>query len=128
MYHQLHVQHAVLSSELQDVKRQNDALKKDKKELEETDYVIDSIHIRFAPNKNLRLNRLQLLSLENLMKEELEEIIGKSVRSIAENDDILIAMLENKNFVVGDDEFQCTTSKLFITNRVEWTVRVERAQ
>ena len=69
MYHQLHVQHAVLSSELQDVKRQNEALKKDKKELEETDYVIESIHIRFSPNKSLRLNRLQLLSLENMMKE-----------------------------------------------------------
>jgi len=127
MYQSLYVEHAKISSELQDVTRQNEALKKDNEQLESTDYVIESIHIRFSPNKKLRLNRLQLVTLENMMKEELEEIIGKSVRSIAENDDILIAMLENKRFTIGDDSFQCTTKKLFITDKVEWTVLVEHA-
>lgn len=124
MYHSLHVRHAKLSTELQDVKRQNEALQRDKSDEGEAAFIIEDIVIRFAPSEKVRLNRLQLLTLENMIKEELEPIIGRTVQSIVENEEFVISMLENKRFDIDDAVFQCRTYKLYITNEVIWTVQI----
>lgn len=126
MYHGLHVRHAKLSTELQDVRRQNEALQQDKNEQTSEAQTIDKITIRFAPNEKVRLNRLQLIALEDMIKEELQPIIGRKTESVIENEQLIITMLENKQFTIDNNIYEVKTTKLFITNEITWTIQINQ--
>jgi|SRR5690625_4261162 len=120
MYEDLLAENVQLHTKIAELERQNEALLEDKENLEEkSDNTIQAIEIDFANSADLRLDRLIIHELEDLILNEINFIIGKEVKSIAENDELLITVLENKTFTIDDLSYRFEVKKLYISERVK---------
>lgn len=122
MYESLMAENIKLSSEIQDLKRRNEALLQDKESLEERNFIIQSIEIEFSNAEELRMDRLIIHQLENLIKNEIDQIIGKEIDSVADNDELLITVIENKTFTIDDLSYEFEVVKMSITERLRITL------
>lgn len=122
MYENLMTENIKLSSEIQDLERRNEALLQDKESLEERNFIIQSIEIEFSNAEELRMDRLMIHQLENLIKNEIDQIIGKEIDSVADNDELLITVIENKTFTIDDLSYEFEVVKMSITERLRITL------
>lgn len=122
MYENLMTENIKLSSEIQDLERRNEALLQDKESLEERNFIIQSIEIEFSNAEELRMDRLIIHQLENLIKNEIDQIIGKEIDSVADNDELLITVIENKTFTIDDLSYEFEVVKMSITERLRITL------
>lgn len=122
MYESLMAENIKLSSEIQDLKRRNEALLQDKESLEERNFIIQSIEIEFSNAEELRMDRLMIHQLENLIKNEIDQIIGKEIDSVADNDELLITVIENKTFTIDDLSYEFEVVKMSITEKLRITL------
>lgn len=122
MYENLMTENIKLSSEIQDLERRNEALLQDKESLEERNFIIQSIEIEFSNAEELRMDRLIIHQLENLIKNEIDQIIGKEIDSVADNDELLITVIENKTFTIDDLSYEFEVVKMSITEKLRITL------
>lgn len=122
MYENLMTENIKLNSEIQDLERRNEALLQDKESLEERNFIIQSIEIEFSNAEELRMDRLIIHQLENLIKNEIDQIIGKEIDSVADNDELLITVIENKTFTIDDLSYEFEVVKMSITERLRITL------
>lgn len=109
-----------LEEEVQDLTRQNEILLEDKEQLQlEQKLTIQSIDVFFTNQKQFRFDRLTRYQLTSQIKEELSHIIGKDVKSIAENNEFIINIIEKTNFTIDDLSYQFTVKKLIMTEDIE---------
>ncbi|SFB24954.1 hypothetical protein SAMN04488072_11193 [Lentibacillus halodurans] len=129
MYGQLLEENRDLKSEVTELKNQNEALLEDNENLDEQSKApikVETIEITITNEEDLP-DRLIIHDLEELMKEEIEHIIGKDVSIISESDGLLTATIENKKFTVDDFEFQFSVKKLYLTKTVKISVEANMA-
>lgn len=120
MYENILLENIQLRTKIGELKKQTEALLLDKEELEEqTTPTIQTITIDFLNQTDLRLDRLITLQLEDLIKQEINNIIGNNVKSVAENDDLLVTVIENKTFTIDDLSYQFEVRKLFLSENVK---------
>jgi len=120
MYEKLLYERVQLQTQLAEIESQNEALLEDKEEMEEkSTAIVKSIHIEFMNGKELKFDRLITLQLEDLIKRELTEVIGKSVQSVSESDDLLVTVIENKTFTIEDQSFQFEVKKISISEQIK---------
>lgn len=126
MYENLLSENLRMKTKIGELKRQNEALLQTKEDLEEkSENAIHSIDIFFSNSEELKLDRLIIHELEDLIKKEIDFLIGKDVGSLAENDDLLITLLENKVFTIDDLSYRFEVNKLFIFEQVKITLHVK---
>lgn len=120
MYEKLLAERIQLQTEIEEISQQNETLLEDKEQLEEqSTAIVTSIQIQFINDKSLKFDRLMTLQLENMIKSELSNIIGKSIQSVSESDDLLITVIENKTFTVEDQSYEFEVKKLSIAEQVK---------
>lgn len=120
MYEKLLVERMQLKTEIEEITQQNEALLEDKEQLEEqSSAIVTSIQVQFINEKTLKFDRLMTLQLENMIKSELSNIIGKSIQSVSESDDLLITVIENKTFTIEDQSYEFEVKKLSIAEQIK---------
>lgn len=115
IYDQLELQTA-----LTELEAQHEALLEEQEEREEkSSAVITSLQIEFVNAEELKFDRLITLQIEDLVKRELADIIGKSIQSVSDSDDLLVTIIENKTFTIDDLSFEFEVKKISISERVK---------
>jgi len=128
MYENVITENIQLHSNLMEIEKRNEALLADKENLEEErSLTIQSVDIQFSNEEDLRIDRLISHQLEDLIKSEVNQVIGREIDSVAENDDLLIRLIENKTFTIDDFSYQFEVEKLSITERIRLTLRAKLA-
>ena len=123
MYENVVTENIRLQTTVKELERKNEALLADKENLEGKQYVIQSIDIHFSNAEQFKFDRLIVHELEDLIKSEVNQIIGKEIDSIADNDELLISLIENKTFTIDDLSYQFIVEKLSISETVRFTLR-----
>ena len=129
MYEELLFKHTKLQAKVSELENQNEALLEDKEEMEEkSTTIITSIHIEFTNDEELKFDRLITLQLEDAIKNELADVIGKSVQSVSESDDLLVTVIENKSFTIDDQSYQFEVKKVSISEQVKLSLEGKLAE
>src|SRR5690625_7505190 len=106
MYERLVEHNLDLQSQITELEKQNEVLLQDKKDLNEkskAEITVDGIEIKIKNEKQLRLDRLITHQLEEMIKQEIDHIIGQDISVVAERNQLILSTSENKAFTV--DEF-----------------------
>lgn len=130
MYEELMGENKDLQSKVAELKKQNEALLQDKEDLNKKSkepLTVTSIEVSIVNEDELRLDKLIIHDLEELMKEEIDHIIGQKVSIIDESAQLLISSLENKEYKVDDFNYGFTIKKLTISKTLKITAEVELA-
>jgi len=129
MYEELLFEHTELQAKVSELENQNEALLEDKEEMEEkSTTIVTSIHIEFTNDEELKFDRLITLQLEDAIKNELADVIGKSVQSVSESDDLLVTVIENKSFTIDDQSYQFEVKKVSISEQVKLSLEGKLAE
>lgn len=126
IYEQIVQENSELRASNKELTNFNDALLEDKEEAEEQEakpYTIEQIDIMIENEKELRLDRLATHQLEELITDEIDIIIGKSVQSTAENNELLIAAIENKTFKIDGFSYSFEVSRFILYSTVKITLK-----
>src|SRR5699024_12742323 len=99
---------------------------KNKEDLEEksrADIILNSIE--FMKNQKIHLNKLITHQLEDLIKHELNAVIGKNVESIMENDQLVIDRIEDKTYTIDDLSYKIDVKRISITKTIKLSLMVK---
>lgn len=114
-----------LEAEIKDLERQNDILLEDKEQLQQEQiFTIQEIEVHFTNQKDFRFDRLTIHQLNALIKEELQDIIGKDVDSIANNTELITNLIEKSIFEIDDLTYTFSIKKIVITETVSLDLHV----
>lgn len=125
IYEQIVQENSELRASNKELTKYNSALLEDQEESEEIEskpYTIERIQLVIENEQELRLDRLATHQLEELILDEIDLIIGKSVQSTAESNELLIATIENKSFKIDDFTYTFKVSKFILYSTVKITL------
>ncbi|MFD2627904.1 sporulation membrane protein YtrI [Oceanobacillus kapialis] len=124
MYETQLKENLALTSQVNDLKNQNEALLKDTEDLK-APVTVSVIEITIENAKELSLDSLVVPKLEALVKDEISHITGQSVSIVDEIDQLLISAIENKEFTIDDLRYNFTVQKLTISETVKVILEAE---
>ena len=130
MYERLLTENQELESTITDLKQENDILSDDKDELDERfkeKVAITSIEIQISNTKQLQIDRLLMHQLEEAIKDEIKDTIGKPLSSVSDNDQLLIKSIENKTFKVDDFAYHMEVQKIAIAKTIRISLKARLA-
>lgn len=113
-----------LTSQVNDLKNQNEALLKDTENLK-APVTVSVIDITIENAEEISLDSLVVPKLEELVKDEISHITGQSVSIVDEIDQLLISAIENKEYTIDDLRYQFTVRKLTISETVKVFLEAE---
>lgn len=117
-----------LETEIQGLQRQNETLLQDKEKLQQEQQItVQTIEISFTNSKQFRFDRLTTHQLNSLIKDELQDIIGKDVKSVAENSELMINLIEKSTYTIDDISYVFTIKKLIISDNVSLHLHIRFA-
>lgn len=125
MYEEMLAQNRAFQSEINDLQNQNEALIQDKEELnEETEQVlkIGTVDVTIENGEELGLDRLLIHDLEEMVKHEVDHIIGQDLSVIGQSDLLLVSTIQNKEYKIDDFHFELEVKLLTIWETVRITV------
>lgn len=130
MYEQLLENNYDLQAQITEIKRQNDALLQDNKDIDDErkeKLTVNRIEIRIENAAQLRFDRLIIIQLDEMIKQEIDHIIGQPIQIIAESNRLLQSAIENKAFSVDDFTYYFDIQKLIISQTVHLTLKAKIA-
>ena len=107
-----------LRAQLNELQLNYDDLVESNKELNQKSkehITIDKIEININNEEKLKLDSLIVLELEEMIKGQIQGVIGKDINSLSENYQLLTAAIENKTYVKDKFNYSATVKNLFIT-------------
>ncbi|WP_042146356.1 sporulation membrane protein YtrI [Paucisalibacillus sp. EB02] len=128
MYERLLEENSKIQEKLNDAENKILALEKDKEDLNEKSkqkITIEEIDLVILNAKDLKIDKLLLHQLEGLVKEEIDDIIGRNIESIADSDSLLFSSIENKTFKVDDFTYYFEIERLIISPTVRIVVNAK---
>lgn len=127
MYEQVLTEKVQLQTKISELERQNEALLEDKEDLEEkSSPVVLSVSIEFLNSEKLHLDKLTTHQLEDVIKRELDPVIGNSVESIEENNQLIIDQIEDKTFTIDDLSYELEVKKITIMKTMKLVLFVKQ--
>lgn len=128
LYEQLLEDNLELEAEVTELEKQNEALTQDKEDLDEQKeqpITVETIEINITNESELRLDRLIVHQLEELINEEINHLIGENVTIIDESSQLLRSSIENKGFSVDDFTYYFDVLQLTISRNMILTVEAK---
>lgn len=128
MYEKLYGDKLDLQAEHAQLVSRYEALIQDKRELDEKSkqaITVDTIEVIITNQKELRLDRLITHQLEEMVKQEINHIIGQDVVIVSESDQLLLSSIENKGFSIDDFTYYFEIKKLTISRNIKITVETK---
>ncbi|WP_067730505.1 sporulation membrane protein YtrI [Oceanobacillus damuensis] len=124
MYENLLAENMEMTSQINDLKDQNEALLQDKEDLSEKSrepLTVSTIIIRIAEaeGESLKMDRLIELQLEEMIKEEINHLVGQEIAIISKSDRLLLSAIENRGFTIEDVTYYFEVKKLTISQELE---------
>ncbi len=128
MYANLLTETIELRAENQQLVRQNEALLRDKEKLEqENEWFIQSIDVRFTNSNEFRFDKLTTHQLSSQIKDELQDTIGKDVKTVAENSDLIESLIEKSTFEVDDLAYAFVVKKMVFSEQMVLELEIKFA-
>lgn len=131
MYERMVEYNLELKSQVTELKNQNEALLEDKEDLDEKNkekLTVESIEVTIANDKELKLSHLVVYQMEELIKEEVQQVIGQDLSVVSESDQLLTSTIENKEFALEDFHYHFTVSRLTIAQTIKITVEAKTTE
>ncbi|WP_373893051.1 sporulation membrane protein YtrI [Virgibacillus sp. CBA3643] len=128
LYEQLLEENLELEAEVTELEKQNEALTQDKEDLDaqrEQPIIVETIEINITNDEELRLDRLIVHQLEELINEEINHLIGENVTIIDESSQLLRSSVENKGFTVDDFTYYFDVAQLTVSRNMILTVEAK---
>lgn len=128
MYEDLLEKNLTLQSELSDVKKQNESLLKTNEDLDEQTkkpITVEKINLFIENKEELKLDTFTIHKVEDLVKQEIDHLIGQDVYIVSESEELLVSTVENNVYKVDDFSYEFEVIKLTISNNVKITVKAE---
>lgn len=125
MYENLLKRTYELQSTVTELKRQNDALQQDKEDIDEKNkerLTVNRIEINITNAEQLKIDRLSISQLDEMIKKEINHIIGQDIDVISESEQLLQSTIENKRFSIDDFTYYFKIEKLIISRTVKLTL------
>jgi hypothetical protein len=125
MYEERLAENMELASELRELKIQNEALLKDKEDLDEKSrepLSVSSIAITINEGEQLKIDRLIEIQLEEMIIEEVNHLVGQEITVIDKIDQLLMSSIENKGFTIEDITYYFEINKLTIAPELKISV------
>ncbi|WP_077621206.1 sporulation membrane protein YtrI [Sediminibacillus massiliensis] len=116
-----------LHAQIAELDRQKEALLENQKDIDEKTkekVTVQTIDVEVENGKELRLDRLIVHQLEENIKEEIRDVVGKDIVSLSENDYFLVSTIENKTYRIDDITYRATVSKLIIAPEIKLTIKL----
>ncbi|PAV30390.1 hypothetical protein CIL05_07925 [Virgibacillus profundi] len=118
MYEDLLAENIDFQSKITDLENHNEALLKDKADLDEKakePLTVETIEVSIPNWEEVLPDRLIRRQLEELIKEEISHVVGQAVTLIDESEELLSATIENKAFTIDDFTYYFEIKKLTIS-------------
>lgn len=128
MYEDLLEKNMALQSELSDVKKQNESLLETNEDLDEQSkkpITVEEISLEIMNKEELKLDTFTTHKLEDLIKKEIDHLIGQDIQILSESEELLISAIENKEYQVDDFSYHFKITKLIISTHIKITVEAE---
>ena len=125
MYERLFEKNLSLQSQVSELESQNNALSEDKKAIDEENkerLTVERIEIVIANADKLQLDRLIIHQLDDMIKKEINHIIGNDIRTVSESVKLLQSTIQNKEFSIDDFTYYFEVETMTISNTVEFTL------
>lgn len=119
MYEELYEENLTLSMKVEELEKINESLIKDQEKENEQQMSVSAIEIEITNHRQLKLDRLIVHQLSEMVKKEIQHIIGQDLHIISESDQLLISTIENKDFTIDDFTYKFEIKKLTITQTVK---------
>nr|WP_226583692.1 sporulation membrane protein YtrI [Halobacillus litoralis] len=84
----------------------------------ESSLKVKEIAVSYTNAKKLEVDLLTQHQLTTLVKNQLTSITGKDLQTIAEQVDLIISTIENKNYVVDDFTYELKITRLIVSEIV----------
>lgn len=110
-----------LSSRIKELERQNKSLLSDNQDLDDLrkeETTIKDIQVKITNKEKLKIDRLLIHQLEEIIIDEIDHLIGQSANTVADSDTLLVSTIENKRFTVDDFSYQMEVEKLIISKQI----------
>ncbi|MUK86865.1 hypothetical protein GMD78_00420 [Ornithinibacillus sp. L9] len=128
MYERLLEENSTIQSKLKDAENYIEALEEDNENLDQKSKqptTVESIELEITNAEQLRIDKLLLVQLEDLVKEEISHIIGQDINIVYESNQLLEATIENKNFKVDDFTYSLEINRLLIHKTVKISAKAK---
>lgn len=125
MYEDLLKENLELTSQVKELKDQNEALLNDNEDLNEKSsepLTVSSVDITISGVAQLKMDLLIEHQLEEMLKEEINHLIGQELAIISKSRQLLISTIENKKFTVDEFTYYFEVKSLTIDKELEINV------
>lgn len=120
MYEHLLTEHIELQTEARELKRNNELLLLDKEKLQKTATItVQSIEVHLLNSESFRFDRLMIHQLNDYIKEELSDIIGKEVTDVGENSELFMSIVEKSQFTIDEFTYTFEVEKIVIAEIIQ---------
>lgn len=128
MYERLLEENSKIQQKLNNAENKILALEKDNVDLNEKSkqkITVEEIDLVILNAEELKIDTLLQHQLEGLVKEEIQDIIGRDVASLTESDSLIMSSIENKTFRVDDFTYYFVIERLIISPTIRIVVKAK---
>ncbi|MCA0969825.1 hypothetical protein LCM20_04430 [Halobacillus litoralis] len=118
-------EHIRLSAELNEVEKKYEHLLDNPPKGEEKPLKVRDVVISYTNAKKLEVDLLTQHELTSLVKDLLSSINGQNVQAVADQIDLVISTVENKDYVVDQLTYQLTVKRLIVTEEVIMNLEIK---
>ncbi|CDQ18290.1 hypothetical protein SAMN05192559_10943 [Halobacillus karajensis] len=86
---------------------------------------IKDISITFTNAKKLEVDLLTQHQLTTLVKDQLVSITGKDITTVADQVDLIVSAIENKNYVVDDFTYELKITRLIVSETLSFHLEIK---
>ncbi|SFG09182.1 hypothetical protein SAMN05216353_12249 [Halobacillus alkaliphilus] len=113
-------EHIELNSKLSEMEAKYEGmLNNQKEETENHPLTVVDISVSYTNAKKLEIDLLTQHQLTTLVKEQLTSVPGKDLTVVADQVDLMISTIENKNYVVDDFTYELKVAKLIASEVIQ---------
>ncbi|MBM7572878.1 sporulation membrane protein YtrI [Aquibacillus albus] len=114
-----------LRSELNDLESNYNTLKEEFNAKSKEKVTVNAIEVSIMNQKQLKLDSLIVHQLEELIKEQIKDVLGKDIESLSENYTLLTSTIENKIYKVDGFSYSASVNQLFLTSTLRLNVQLK---
>ncbi|WP_026676575.1 sporulation membrane protein YtrI [Fictibacillus gelatini] len=85
---------------------------------------LQEIQVQITNKNDLHLPGITMYEISQEVQDELENLLGQNIESLAAMKDLVIRTLQNKEFIVDDNKYRVVVQHLFLYTTMEVHVKV----
>ncbi|MUV39333.1 Sporulation membrane protein YtrI [Lentibacillus sp. JNUCC-1] len=131
MYEDLMEENLRLKAQITDLNAKNKSLKQDQEDKEEENkqhLEVQTISVKFSNSQQLRLDRLTTYQLEELVKAEIDHLIGHNLETVGENANLVVSTIENKTYHVDDVDYFFEVDRIILSQKLSLLLKIKMHQ